>query len=295
MPPPPTVPADLHLHSLHSDGTFSPEELVRRAHEAGLSAIALTDHDTMDGCPAAAIAAAGIGIEFVPATELTAEINAAEIHLLAFGPDVRHPGLFSALTRFQAVRQERVAEMVRRINALGVPLELERVHHIARCKSPGRPHVARALVESGICSTVDEAFERFLKRDRPGWAPKFRIDAAEAIQLVHDAGGVAVLAHPGLTRIDPLIPDLVDAGLDGIECWHTRHSAPVAEYYQSVAARFGLLTTGGSDCHGFAKGEPLIGSVRVASRHLRALQQAIENRHGHLGSEASAEKRTIQS
>ena len=134
---------------------------------------------------------------------------------------------------------------------------------LANCRSPGRPHVARALVQAGLCRSLDEAFERFLKKNRPAWVPKFKMGASEAIDLIHQAGGVAVLAHPGLNRTDDVIPDLVEAGLDGIECFHTKHSTATAEHYLEVADQYHLLVTGGSDCHGLSKGKPLIGTVKV--------------------------------
>src|SRR5437899_11780036 len=125
--------------------------------------------------------------------------------------------------------------MVSRLNSVSVPLSAEEVFALANCRSPGRPHVARALVKAGFCSSLDEAFERFLKKNRPAWVPKFKMSAAQAIDLVHDAGGVAVLAHPGLNRIDDVIPAMVEAGLDGIECFHSKHSTATAEHYLRIA------------------------------------------------------------
>src|SRR5262249_18299642 len=152
-------------------------------------------------------------------------------------------------------------EMAARLNALGVPLEVDAVFALANCRSPGRPHVARALVQAGLVGSLDEAFERFLKKNRPAWVPKAKMSALEGIELIHQAGGLAVMAHPGLNRTDEVIPDLVDAGLDGIECFHTKHSSATVEHYLEIADKFRLLVTGGSDCHGLSKGKPLIGTV----------------------------------
>src|SRR4029077_12209073 len=135
---------------------------------------------------------------------------------------------------------------------------------VSKCRAPGWPHMARALVQAGLCSSLDEAFERFLKKNRPAWVPKFKMSAAEATELIHEAGGVAVMAHPGLNRSDEVIPGMVDDGLDGIECFHTKHSQAMSEHYLQIAEKFGLLVTGGSDCHGVSKGRPLIGSVKLA-------------------------------
>ena len=170
-----------------------------------------------------AAACAAAGIEFIPGAELTAEHNDTELHVLGYFLDTQNQKLLAEIAKFQAVRQNRIREMVARINEMGVPLEADSVFALANCKSPGRPHVARALVKAGLVSNLDEAFERFLKKNRHAWVPKKKISALEAIELVHQAGGLAVMAHPGLNRTDAVIPALVDAGLDGIECFHTKH------------------------------------------------------------------------
>jgi predicted metal-dependent phosphoesterase TrpH len=263
---------DLHLHSHFSDGTYSPEELAAHAGRCGLAAIALTDHDSVEGCPATARACAAAGIEFIAGTELTAEQDGNELHLLGYFVDTCNSTLLTQIARFQLVRQDRIREMVARLNKLKVPLAAEAVFTLANCRSPGRPHVARALVQAGLCRSLDEAFERFLKRNRPAWVPKFKMSADEAIDLIHEAQGVAVLAHPGLNRTDHVIPSLVEAGVDGIECFHTKHSTATSEHYLALAERFHLLVTGGSDCHGLSKGKPLIGTVRVPYQHVEKLK-----------------------
>ena len=269
--------ADLHLHSHFSDGTYSPEELAAQARRCGLVAIALTDHDSVEGCPGTAVACAAAGIEFIPGTELTAEQDGNELHLLGYFIDTQNPSLLVQLARFQAVRQNRIREMVARLNRLRVPLAAEAVFALAKCRAPGRPHVARALVQAGLCANLDEAFERFLKKNRPAWVPKFKMSAGEAIELIHLAEGVAVLAHPGLNRTDQLIPGMVKAGLDGIECFHTKHSTTTSKRYLELADRFHLLVTGGSDCHGLNKGKPLIGTVKVPYLHVETLKaRAVE-------------------
>ncbi len=264
--------ADLHLHSHFSDGTYMPAELAGHAQRCRLAAIALTDHDSVEGCPETARACAAAGIEFIAGTELTAEQDESELHLLGYLIDVHDPRLLTRIARCQVVRQDRIREMVARLNRLKVPLSAEAVFALANCRSPGRPHVARALVKASICSSLDEAFERFLKRNRPAWVPKLKMSAAEAIDLIHQARGVAVLAHPGLNRTDDVIPSLVEAGLDGIECFHTKHSTVTNEHYLELANRFHLLVTGGSDCHGLSKGKPLIGTVRVPYEHVERLK-----------------------
>lgn len=266
--------ADLHLHSHFSDGTWTPEALAAEARRLGLGALALTDHDTVEGCARAAAACALHGLEFVPGTELTAEHAGQEVHVLGYFLDITHPDLLRELSRFQRARQERIREMVARLNHRGVGLQPEAVFALANCRSPGRPHVARALVQHGYCGSLEEAFERFLKKHRPAWVPKCKVSARQAIELIHAAGGLAVMAHPGLNRCDALVPALVEVGLDGLECWHTKHSEAQVAHYLELARRHGLLVTGGSDCHGTSKGQPTLGTVRLAWDHYQRLKNA---------------------
>lgn len=266
--------ADLHLHTNCSDGTYSPEELAGHGRRLGFAALGLTDHDTVEGCAPMAGACAAAGIEFIPGTELTAECEGYELHVLGYLVDTQNRKLLSEIARFQAVRQNRIREMVARLNRLRVPLAADAVFALANCRSPGRPHVARALVQGGHCATLDEAFDRFLKRHRPAWVPKAKMSAREAIELVHQAGGLAIMAHPGLNRTDAVIPELIAAGLDGLECFHTKHSEAMTEHYLSLAHRFDVLVTGGSDCHGFSKGRPLIGTVKLPYEHVERLKAA---------------------
>jgi hypothetical protein len=267
--------ADLHIHSRFSDGTYAPEEVVAEGRKHGFAVLALTDHDTAEGCAAAAAACAAAGMEFIPGVELTAEQDGHELHILGYGFDPTHALLLAQTEQFQGVRQQRIREMVARLNGLNVPLEADAVFALANCRAPGRPHVARALVAAGVCSSLDEAFERFLKKHRPAWVPKFKISATDAMELIHQAGGAAVLAHPGLNRVDEMIPDLVSAGLDGIECFHTKHSTATSQRYLEMADRLGVLVTGGSDCHGMNKGQPLIGTVKLPYLHVEQLKRRV--------------------
>ena len=275
--------ADLHLHTNFSDGTYTPEELAGQARRCGLKAIALTDHDTVEGCGRTAIACQAAGIEFIPASELTAEMDGHEIHLLGYFLDTANPGLLRELEKFQQVRQDRIREMVGRINQLGIPLPVDDVFTLANCRSPGRPHVARALTEGEFCGSIDEAFERFLKKGKPAWVPKFKMSAQQAINLIHQAGGLAVMAHPGLTRADELIPRLADLGMDGLECFHSKHNGSLTEQYRSMATRLNLLITGGSDCHGTTKGKPIIGTVKLPYEYVEKLKTRVTERAAERG------------
>jgi predicted metal-dependent phosphoesterase TrpH len=271
--PPPAAFADLHLHTLFSDGTFTPEELAGHGARVGLAAMALTDHDTVEGCPRMAEACRVLGIEFVAGAELTAELDGTEIHILGYFLELENPKLQTELKKFQTVRQNRIHEMVARLNRVNIPLRAESVFALANCRSPGRPHVGRALVQAGFCSSLDEAFDRFLKKNRPAWVPKCKISAREAIALIHQAGGLAVMAHPGLNRTDDVIPIMAEQGLDGLECFHSKHTPAMSEYYMEMAGRLKLLITGGSDCHGYSKGKPLIGGVKLPGVYFQRLKE----------------------
>lgn len=264
--------ADLHLHTHFSDGTYSPEELAGHARSQGLDAVALTDHDSVEGCERMETACRREGLEFIPGAELTAEVEGQEVHILGYWLDVGSTALRGELGRFQDVRQKRVREMIKRLNENGVGLSEELVMSLANCEAPGRLHVARALVQQGYARDYDQAFDRFLKKGRSGFVPKARMSAKEAVGVIRDAGGVAVLAHPGLYRNDSLIPKLKDAGISGLECWHTKHSPEASEGYSRRAAELDLIATGGSDCHGMAKGQPLIGRVKLPYAQVEALR-----------------------
>ena len=263
--------ADLHLHTKFSDGTYTPEELVAQAKLHGLAAIALTDHDTVDGCARAAAACQTAGIEFIPGSELTSEHAGVEIHILAYFLDTANRELLAELAKFQAVRQNRIREMCVALNKLGIGLQAETVFTLANCQSPGRPHVARALIAGKFCHSLDEAFDRFLKKGRPAFVPKFKMSCAHAIELIHRAGGLAVMAHPALNRNDDVIPAVVEAGLDGIEVFHTKHNPAANKRYMDIAKKYKLLVTGGSDCHGMSKGRPLIGTVKLDYSYVEKL------------------------
>ena len=272
--------ADLHLHTRFSDGTFTPEELVLQAQNKGLACIALTDHDSVEGCDRAAVACANVKMDFISGAELTAEHKDTEVHILGYFLDTKNQVLLDRIAKFQAVRQNRINEMCAALNKLGLPLKAESVFALANCKSPGRPHVARALVKEKLISNLDDAFEKYLKKGKPAWVPKTKMSALEGVELIHQAGGLAVMAHPGLNRTDDIIPDLVAAGLDGIECFHTKHSTVMAERYLEIAEKYHLLVTGGSDCHGFSKKAPLIGTVKLPYDHVEKLYAAKKSADG---------------
>ena len=267
--------ADLHLHTRYSDGTYTPEELAERGRERGIKVMALTDHDTIDGCKQMAIACDDRNIEFISGCEFTVELEGFELHLLGYFLDLECAGLIEQLEKYQAVRQNRIHEMVFKLNELGFKITSDDVLNIANCNSPGRPHIGRVMVAKGYCRSLDESFQKYLKKGKPAWVPKSKMTASQAIELIHEAGGLSVIAHPGLYHRDEVISSLAAAGMDGIECFYTRHSTPMTEHYLMLAEQHGLLVTGGSDCHGDNKGRPLIGGIKLPYSYVEKMKLAL--------------------
>lgn len=269
--------ADLHMHSVHSDGEWEPERLVKAARRAGLVAIALTDHDTVNGVAQAQQAGEAHGIEVISGVELSTWED-ADVHLLAYGVDVGCEELLHALGRSQRDRQERALRIVQRLEELGAPVSFERVLVEAGEGAVGRPHVARALVAAGHVGTVREAFDVYLADGKPACVQKRRLPTAEAISLVHRAGGVAVAAHPGTYGGADRLETARLAGLDGVEVLHSLHGANLVRQFTEYADRNGLAKTGGTDFHGPRGGGLDVGTVRIPYDWVEDLKDRIQRR-----------------
>ncbi|MCU0607580.1 MAG: PHP domain-containing protein [Candidatus Edwardsbacteria bacterium] len=241
---------DLHLHTIASDGTLTPEQLVDYASSKGYRAIAVTDHDSWESIGAAQALGSRVGLEVVPGIELSTNLDDREIHVLGYFIDHNDRVFRAKIAHFKQARIERAGRMVEKLAAMGVRVELPRVLQIAGGGSVGRPHVARALQELGYVGSVDEAFARYIGSGCPAYVGKDFLTPAESFALVHDAGGLAFFAHPGIENADELIDGFVADGLDGLEVWHSKHTAAQARHYQELATRRGLLMSGGSDYHG---------------------------------------------
>ncbi len=270
MPAPAT--ADLHLHTTFSDGTESPERIVELARQAGLSAMAITDHDNVDAFPIAQRAAAKHGIELITGIEMSASAENLEVHLLGFLIDLAHPGLVKHLDVQKARRVERVHEMVGRLNKAGVRIEAAEVLTLAGEGTVGRPHVARVLLKHGYITSLPEAFQKYIGPDNPGFVPGSPLPPALIIRVIREAGGVPVLAHPIYLKRDALIETFVRDGLVGIEAYHSGHAPDVVRRYEQLADRLGLLKTGGSDFHGDSKEGLPVGAVKVPAALIDALR-----------------------
>jgi predicted metal-dependent phosphoesterase TrpH len=267
---------DLHLHTVYSDSTYTPEALIRRAAGAGIDVIAVTDHDTVNGIAPAVEAAEQYNIEVIPAIELTAELNGLEIHVLGYFIDFLNEEFLETLKVLKEVRVQRVYKIIEKLKGLGVSLEVDTVLRMCHERgSVGRLHIARALVEAGYCRHTGEAFEKYIGDKGPAYVCGFRFKPAEVIRMIRNtAGGCCVLAHPYSLHKDELIPALVDEGIQGLEVYYPEHNASMTEHYKSMAEKYGLLVTGGSDCHGEAKPESKIGSVKVLYELVEKLKAA---------------------
>jgi predicted metal-dependent phosphoesterase TrpH len=244
------MPLDLHVHTNASDGVLAPLAAVRVALALGLSAIAITDHDSTTGVDEALAAADGTELRVVPGVELSVDVDGAkDVHVLGLLIDHHDPILSATLARLRDERRDRAEAMVRLLTDAGHRIELAAVFAAAGEGAVGRVHIAQALVDAGSAETVSDAFATLIGRDAPFYVRKGRLGAREAVDAIHAAGGVAVFAHPGISG-ETALPELLAAGIDGIEAYHAEHSFEDQERFAALAAGLGLLVTGGSDYHG---------------------------------------------
>jgi 3',5'-nucleoside bisphosphate phosphatase len=252
---------DLHIHSTASDGTFSPSEIVQLASRAGLKAIAITDHDTLEGSRQALAQGIPSPLHFLTGVEISAQPPAGcaangSLHILGYGIDPNHGELDQTLNKFQQVRNERTHRILDRLQHLGMPLTMAQVMAEVGQGAASRPHVASAMVKAGIVADIDEAFQRYLSKGCPAYVGKERLSCPQTFELIQAAGGIPVLAHPclipcqGDRELADLVASLCKIGLKGIEAYYTEHSPQAVAQYIALAEKFGLAVTGGSDFHG---------------------------------------------
>jgi hypothetical protein len=266
---------DLHTHSTASDGQYSPTEIAARAAAAGTGVWALTDHDTVAGLEAAAAEAHRLGMRFVPGIELSVFLDHREIHVLGHFVDPVH----ATLKRFEDFlaerRLERMEKIIERLGALGIHVSAEDIVGQSGGKTIGRPHVARALVAAGAVATVKEAFDRYLGEGRPAYVSRYRLTAEDAVSLVRGAGGVATLAHPGVSKIEGVdLARLRAIGFDGVEARHPDHVPSQLEKYLRIASELDLVPTAGSDFHGEAiSPDRRLGTTTMPAEDLERLER----------------------
>jgi predicted metal-dependent phosphoesterase TrpH len=275
---------DLHTHSTASDGSLTPTELVRLAKARGLAAIALTDHDTVDGLAEAMAAGQAYGLEVIPGVEISAQHTQGSMHILGYWVNYESPRLAERLAVLQEARRNRNPRIIAQLNALGIPLTLEEVQRLSGGGQVGRPHIARALYEGGYVRSLQEAFDIYLGNQGKAYVSKFRYPPGEAIAMIREAGGLAVLAHPFTLGLDtygslkPFLKELMILGLVGLECYYPEHTLSQEALYVSLARELGLLITGGSDFHGDNKPEVDLGRCPCQARLTYDLVAAMKDR-----------------
>lgn len=263
---------DLHLHTHFSDGTSSPGALLEMVRNAGLSAFSVTDHDTLEGYHVLGAMLTPADAELVVGVEMSVSVENRDMHLLAYLFDPEHDRLNEALDQFQRRRSERGRKMVRKLNELGIGITFDDVETLAGGAVVGRPHVARAMHEKKAVNYYEEAFQKYIGSDGPAYVPKDNFSPGEAIDLIHEAGGLAVLAHPGIDDKVRYLDMLLDLGLDGIEVYHPAHSESEVDRFKHLAERYRLVITGGSDFHGTESRYSMVGSQKVPRSCLETLK-----------------------
>lgn len=266
--------ADLHIHSTASDGTLSPQALVELAAGNGVDVIALADHDSISGIAAAASHAAAFGITVIPAVELSAASDDRSVHILGYFLDTSDRDLQVQLDALRRARVHRAASIVELLRQAGYAISLEQVLELSQGGAVGRTHVARTLVSAGHASDVSDAFERLVGRGKPFYLPKDLMTPLAAVSLITRAGGLAVLAHPGVSGAEDLVGELVGHGLAGIEAYHVDHTPEQRARLVEIAAEYGLLVTGGTDYHSPDAPHPDLGQLDFPERDVRAFLAA---------------------
>lgn len=271
---------DLHTHSTASDGSLSPSLLIERAASRGLSAIALTDHDTLAGLDEAGKTAKRLGLQFIPGVELEITWEPGEFHLLALGLEKPSPNLISALEEMADERKKRNLRILDLMNEMGIEADYEEISSYSEGQVIGRPHFADFLVARKIVKNKQQAFEKYLGKGRPFFTPKTGLDLGRALALIKESGAISILAHPlslyvSWGRIEPLIRDFKDLGLDGLEAWHPIARKRPCERLEELGRSLGMLVTAGSDFHGDARPERKLGlsagDMKIDERYMEGI------------------------
>lgn len=276
---------DLHAHTTSSDGSLSPAELVDLAHQTGLAAVAVTDHDNIDGLASAVARGREIGLEVVAGVEISAEFSPGSMHMLGYFVEPDKGELGPRLKRLQEARANRNPRIAEKLTQLGYPLTMAEVEAVAGSKQVGRPNFAQVMVEKGYVKNTQEAFDRFLAKGGAAYEDKFRFSPAESIAMIGSAGGLAVLAHPFSLKLDEpalaeLIASLAAMGLSGVEAFYPEHDEDQTRLYQRLARAHGLAVTGGSDFHGASKPDIQLGRGRGSLRVGLAALEELKKRKG---------------
>jgi predicted metal-dependent phosphoesterase TrpH len=266
--------ADLHLHTIFSDGAHTPSELINECEKTGLAAIAIVDHDTIEGIEPTIEIAKTKNIEVLSGIELSAEYNGLEVHILGYLIDCKNPLLQEKLNNLRKIRIERVYKIIDKLKGIGISLEPRTVFDIAKSGTVGRLHIARALLKEGRVGSISEAFQKYIGDKCPAFVLGFRFSPKEAIRLIRDVGGIPVLAHPYSLNNNDLIIEFIKYELMGLEVYYPEHSQSMINLYLSLAEKYDLLVTGGSDSHGIAKPEVRVGCIKIPYDLVERLKEA---------------------
>jgi len=269
--------SDLHIHTTYSDGTMSPEEVVDEAVRIGVSTISITDHDTVEGVIRAYDYGRDKNIHVIPGIEISSYLAPSEIHILGYFIDVYNVSLQKMLKQAHADRLKRVYEMVERLHRLNVNIEAQEVLILAGKGSPGRMHVAEVIWKHGYCDKIIDAFYKYIGDKGPAYVPKKTLTSCQAIELIRNARGVAVLAHPGLTQRDYIIEELVKCGLEGIEIFYPNHTPDIVKKYSKIAKKYNLAITGGSDFHGERRIDTPIAKITIPNDIVKELKKKCQS------------------
>ena len=269
--------ADLHIHTAYSDGSFLPATIIRHAVKNNLKIISITDHDSVDGIAASIEEGEKSCVEVIPGIEISTTVDTGEIHILGYFIDYEDEYFVKNLKRIQEIRLKRMSVMVDKLNRLMIDIDLNELTEYAASSSIGRLHLAHFLKKKGIVGSAYEAFDRYIGSGKPAYEKMNALSPEEGIELISNAGGISVLAHPGLTRRDDLIDAMIYTGLRGLEVYHSGHSEEDTNRYFQMTKDKGLLVTGGSDCHGEKKLNILMGRVKLPIQYVDRLKAEVSN------------------
>ncbi|MFZ5353750.1 MAG: PHP domain-containing protein [Bacillota bacterium] len=275
--------ADLHIHTNASDGLLTSEEVVQWAIKKRMKAIAITDHDTVNGIDKAIKAASqdiacnsksNQQLEVIPGIELSTEYQGEEIHILGYFIDYKSTYLLELLYKIHDSRHNRAERMIDKLNSLGIEITLEQVKSIAEKGIIGRPHIARAMIDKGYIGNIKEAFDKYIGKGEPAYVERYKLTCQEAVEIIKHVGGVPVLAHPGLISRNIKLNEIMDMGIKGLEVYHSKHTDETVNKMLQIAHARKFVITGGSDCHGvFMNNEPILGSVWVDYKNVQELKE----------------------
>lgn len=268
---------DLHVHTNHSDGILSPIQVVDLAIKLQLSGIAITDHDTISGIEDAIERSLKYdNFKVIPGIEFSCVYRYEEVHILGYFIDYKNPNIINVTNKLKLARINRGIDIIKKINELGLNITIEEVKVFSSEDYIGRPHIARALIKNGYSSSIQEAFDKYLNRDKPAYVERYKMIIEDTISLIKDSGGISVLAHPGLLKDKSIIEHCISLGIDGLECIHSKHSKKDIKLFSEIAASNNLITTGGSDCHGdITGGSLLLGTCFIDINNIPEMKERI--------------------